>query len=149
MAIEEDSQREKWVHYYVSLRCYDTVGTNYNNKYNCSVIFEQIYKVNNEIPDYFCQLSDFYIRTAYFIHLIFQQYSYTIYHNKFTTLNYKLRKFMEFLRVECRCTNFRQEWANKDKKLVFLSLSFTYLCPPFAPHFGGVLVPLAPLNFGR
>ena len=29
---------------------------------------------------------------------------------------------MGFLRVECRCTNFRQAWANKDKKLVFPSL---------------------------
>ena len=33
-------QREKWVHYYVSLRCYNTDETNYNNKYNFSVIFE-------------------------------------------------------------------------------------------------------------
>ena len=23
---------------------------------------------------------------------------------------------MEFLLVECRCANFRQAWANKDKK---------------------------------
>ena len=53
---------------------------------------------------------------------------------------------MEFLRVECRCTNFRQEWANKDKKLVFLSLSFTYLCPPLPPILGGSSA-ASPLKF--
>ena len=34
---------------------------------------------------------------------------------------------MEFLHVECRCTNFRQAWANKDKKLVFLSLDMIHV----------------------
>ena len=34
---------------------------------------------------------------------------------------------MEFLRVECRCTHFRQAWTNKDKKLVFLSLDMIYV----------------------
>ena len=34
---------------------------------------------------------------------------------------------MEFLRVESRCTNFRQAWANKDKKLVFLSLDMIHV----------------------
>ena len=34
---------------------------------------------------------------------------------------------MEFLRVECRCINFRQAWAYKDKKLVFLSLDMIHV----------------------
>ena len=33
---------------------------------------------------------------------------------------------MGFLRVECRCTNFRQSWTNKDEKLVLLSLDMIY-----------------------
>ena len=45
----------------------NTVGTNYYNKYMFSVIFLKIYKVNNEIIDYFCHLSDIYIKTSDFV----------------------------------------------------------------------------------
>ena len=45
-----------------------------------------------------------------------------IYHNLFTTMFLKFRKFMRFLRFECRCTISRQAWENKDTKFMFLSL---------------------------
>ena len=50
-----------------------------------------------------------------------------MYYNFFTTLIYKFRKFKGFLRVESRCTIFRQSRANNDKKLVFLSLDMIYV----------------------
>ena len=79
--------------------------------------------MNNEIPDYFCQLSDFYVRTADFVVFFILYFSTTAI--PFTIINLQLR--MEFLRVECPCTNFRQAWANKDKKLVFLSLDMNHV----------------------
>ena len=70
------------------------------------------------------------MRTAGFIFLSYISEVYTaiqIYHKLFTTFIYKFRKFMRFLRFECQCTIFRQTWANKDKKLVFLSKDKIYV----------------------
>ena len=33
---------------------------------------------------------------------------------------------MGFLRAECRCTIFRQAWANKDKKIGILTIRYDF-----------------------
>ena len=53
----------------------NTVGTNYYNKYIFSIIFEWIYKENNEIIDYFRHLSDIYSRIADFVKLFILYFS--------------------------------------------------------------------------
>ena len=40
---------------------------------------------------------------------------------------YKFRKLLGFMRLKCGCTIFGQAWANKDKKLVFVSLDTIYI----------------------